>query len=538
MTYSFLRNVNTKPFSTTLMIALSLVLSGCVYNSPPLIDQTQIDSVVKDEIAIPNAWAEGIENNPAIWQSVGDEIIANKNFYAGIEDINNDELLKYIDIALNNNFNLQAAASRLLASFEQIDVAAAALFPQVTGSISGAKREIEVEGQTPTVRTNQASIALSWELDVWGKLSDANSVAKYSALEQTMLFAAARNSLMVNVARAWTTYIFNEAIYKLSQSQLKSVETTLDIVQSRYRVGLTEAADVYLTLSNVETQKIAVEQALEQTNLAAQRFYVLVGQYPASTIDLDREDGQVPQLLPLQKTLPSELLLRRPDVLSAHYRYLSALKNVDVRQKARYPSFSLNADIGTESGLLKRLVRFDEALWSVMAGVTQPIFNAGGLRSQWQQAELEAQAIKSDYFQTMLTAYSEVEASLTTEKSIYRQERINRLALEYAKYSLDQNRELYSQGLESIITVLSSEQQVFSTEINRLSLISQQVQNRLTLYLSLGGDFYSNSDWLQQFAEIIFEQPDHVELDIKDSQLRAVGADAINIDETNNNKTE
>jgi len=183
------------------------------------------------------------------------------------------------------------------------------------------------------------------------------------------------------------------------------------------------------------------------------------------------------------------LIERRPDVLAAQRAYQAAHKRVDSANKDRLPKFSLTASYGTSSDELENVLDINNNIWNLAANLTKPIFDAGKIKSQVQRAKAQREQAKYKYVQTTLQAFAEVETALAAETFLAKQETALSNAAKEANEAEKLAQDDYLAGLAGLVTVLESQRRVFDAKRSLIDLQNLRLQNRIDLYLALGGEF-------------------------------------------------
>ncbi|MEM7359585.1 MAG: TolC family protein [Pseudomonadota bacterium] len=483
-------------------LAVLLFIAGCA---------TQIKQLPEEaDIAVPEQWQVQTAE-----QDAKEEADSSASSVAGdvqggwLNTFADEELNKYVQLALDNNPDLLSSASQLKSAIEQVTINGSRLWPSVRANLSG--NETEVTGSaggvsvingvgvgggdasatggsvTTTVRTVSASLDISWEADVWGKLSQRKKAAAYGAKAQGELFKAAELSLVANVSRAWYNLVTNKLQLDLAHQRLDSFERTAALIDENYKRGLRSALDVYLSRTDVQLQISALADSKFNYLQSLRTFKTLLGEYPDSNFEFEAE-------LPEMKTgvpagLPAELLTRRPDIKASQLQYKSQIANAKAANRDRYPTISFSGSIGDSRDEFDQLFDNDNMVMTLIAGIAQPVFQAGALRSLEQQAVYQAESAYATLVKTTLDAFQEVEDSLSREEALKDQHDAIKEAVKFAQGGLDLALDRYQSGIENYTTVLESQRRLFDSMRNEINIRNALVQNRVGIHLALGGDF-------------------------------------------------
>jgi len=192
---------------------------------------------------------------------------------------------------------------------------------------------------------------------------------------------------------------------------------------------------------------------------------------------------------PIPAGLPSELLTRRTDVQEAWLTLLSADADLAAAHKARFPSLSLVGSAGVTSIAFSELLDGDLSVWSIAGGVTQPLFNAGRLEAIEEQAVAQVRQAEQQYLNLVFRAFADVENALSRSVSLRERYESFLDAESNSRTALALALEQYQRGLVPYTTVLESQRQAFDAVTTVVQLRNLLLQNRISLYLALGGDF-------------------------------------------------
>ena len=391
--------------------------------------------------------------------------------------------------ALASNFELARQRQLLEESRLSVVVAGADRWPSLAAGLNASRRDSAASSLASAgVDTRYDLDAnLAWELDVWGKLSDAQRAARLDYEANLAGYEAARRNLAAQTVSLAFEAVTASQLLELFQQRLTSLESTYEIVSGSYRRGLVNALDVYLAQNVLEQQRetVAAQQqaVLERTT----DLQLLLGRYPDGTMAL-------PATLPLDRSsvpvgLPSELLARRQDIAAAWLALLAADARVAIAQKNRFPRLDMTVAGGRSSDSLDNLVDSDLSSWSVAANLTQPIFQSGRLRALQGQAEARAAALEQSYLLQVHSAFSEVENAISGNASLIARYDALQRAEQAARAAQELSLQQYRRGLVTFTTVLEADRRAFDTGSSLVRVRNQLAQNRVDLYRSLGGEF-------------------------------------------------
>ncbi len=449
------------------LLCAGFLLSACQPFAPPIDPQAQLPRQ-------PDSWAQGqqtTQHTPTAW----------------LEDFADPQLTNLVQEALQRNFALQAVAERIRSAQARAELAGAQRQPELDLDFSASRRQtLSANGQTTSNSFNLAG-ALSWEVDLWRRLAHSERAAIAELAASKNDYQAARLSLAAGIAQQW--FLLNEAALQqqLAQRTEDSYLQSLQVIEQQYRSGLSSALDLRLARSNLATAQSNRNLRLRQYSERQKELETLLGRYPTGRLQGTARLPELSRQVPAG--LPSQLLERRPDLLAAAQRLTAAQENFYAAQRNRLPIFRLTASGGTASEKLHQLLDWDNLVWSLAGSLVQPLLD-GGRRAAEQdlsEAQLDEQVVS--YAETALTAFREVETSLASEIYFKQQQAALSWATEESAAALLLAEDRYRQGLDDIITLLEAQRRAFVAESSLLITRRQRLENRLNLYLALGGPF-------------------------------------------------
>ena len=329
------------------------------------------------------------------------------------------------------------------------------------------------------------NLSFQWEVDIWGKALNSRKAAykDYASAEYELAYLSF--SLLTQFVQSYYITVEARKQFDLSQETVTAFEAVLALVKSRFKEGLRSSLDYRLAQSSLAVAQVQLENSRLQYLNALRNLEVLLGRYPSASMELSVE---IPSNLPpIPGGLPSELLLRRPDIRSAVSKVESAGYKVAEAKRSLLPSFVLTGSAGTSSRELKDVLNGDYGIWNMGLNVTAPIFQGGRLKANLKMNEAQLSQAEIDLIKQSLTALYEVEQSIASEGSLSRQLGFLELAVSQAKAAYELSVERYESGLTDFITVLNSQNQWFDSQSQYLLMKRLRIESRLRLILALGG---------------------------------------------------
>ena len=457
-------------------IGLLILVAGCA-TAPPL-DPPTLD------VASPDTWTarQDTGEGPDLdwWTDFGDTAL--------------DEVVRS---ALEQNYDLQATAARLEQAAADARIAAADLQPTVQAGLNGSRRRQNFIGfpipgsedrVLSTVFTNYGvSLDVTWEADLWGRLRSGARAALADLQARVADLRGAQLSLAGQTTKTWFAMAEAQQQLRLAEESVESFRTSSDQVRGRFEQGLRPSLDVRLSLSNLANAEALREQRRRQLDATIRQLEVLLGRYATGSMVAPVALPDAPATIP--GGLPAELVGRRPDLVAAERRIAAARQRLQVSRTELYPRLSLTGNTGTATSALTDLIDGNFGVWSLVGNLVQPLFQGGRLRAGVDRAEARAAEELAVYANTVLQAFSEVETALAAEEFLTERASYLETSVEQSRAAETLADERYRTGLDDYVTVLESQRLALQAEGDLIAARHQRLENRVDLYLALGGGF-------------------------------------------------
>ncbi len=401
--------------------------------------------------------------------------------------------------ALEGNHDLRAAAARIETARADAIIAGAGLLPEANVTVGRSQQRQNFIGfpipgsETGVLSSTSTNYTLrlnaSWEPDLWGRILSGELAAVTNTRTRYADLAAARLSLSGQVARAWFAVVEARRQVELAEISLESYRVSAQRVQARFQSGLRPSLDVRLALTEVATAEATMGQRLDQLDRTRRGLEALMGRYPSGDYVLLSDLPDLPISVP--GGLPSELVHRRPDLVSAELQVLAADARVSQSRADLRPRFSLTSGNGSSSDDLIGLLDHNLFVWNLVGNLVQPMFNNGRLTATVNRNQSTVDELLANYESRILQSYREVESALASEETLLGRERATEEAVRQSLAAQDLAEERYRLGLADIITVLSAQRAAYNSESQLLALRRARLDNRVDLHLALGGGFDS-----------------------------------------------
>jgi outer membrane protein, multidrug efflux system len=393
-----------------------------------------------------------------------------------------------IRTALRQNFDVRIAASRITQAEAQLGITRADQFPAVAGgadaaALRSAKNKLQA---AYLLNAEQLSGSLSWELDFWGQFRSATESARAQLLATEWGRRAVLSTLVANVASGYFQLRELDLELGISQNALSSRTESLKLVSTQEQHGASSMLEVREAEQLVYTASSKIPDLERQIQQQENFLSILLGRYPGPiprglTLTEQAHPPQIPA------GLPSALLERRPDVVEAEQQLIAQNALIGVARAAYFPQISLTGTGGTQSAALSGLFAGPSGFWNFAAGLTQPIFTAGRIKSGVKLAEAQQQQAALAYQETIQESFREVsDALIGYEKTREFREQLEMLTTSAADGSrLSELR--YKGGATSYLEVLTSETNYLSAEFSLAQVRLNELLAMVELYRALGG---------------------------------------------------
>lgn len=473
-----------RPRLSLMAASLALALAGCALGPDYQRPQAAIE--------LPAAYAEGAQapaDSPALasqwWTLFGDA-----------------QLNQLVSQALAGSPDARSAAARIEeaeALLRQVD---AALLPQVDLSATGAHTRYS---QTTAVKTpNAASIrdsaklnlATSFELDVWGKLRRSSEAAQAQFLGTRYAAETVYLSLAASVTQSYLSLRALDAQLALARDNLESQTQITHLTEKRQQGGIASALDVEQARSTLASYRSTAATLAQRRAVALSQLGLLVGQPGLQVAEGDLKGLPLPPEPPVG--LPSSLLEARPDLRKAETDLIAANAKIGVAKAALFPGITLTGSFGRESKDLAQLFSAPSAIWSLGAGITQPIFEGGRLRARVEEVSAQQKQSLEAYRKAVQTAFREVNDALVTLHASAETEAAQQQTLDAARRTRDLTRLRHASGYAAYADVLAAERSSNEAAQTWLDRRQARLSAAVDLFKALGGGWKDERPLMQR----------------------------------------
>ena len=341
---------------------------------------------------------------------------------------NDPTLTALVDEALANNLDLRAAITRIDLARAQVKLAQKDLYPSVDLGVGASRTRSSEVGSFPlfgapaTNNDFRVELNASYEVDLWGKFRTATRAAQDDLLASRYARETVRTVVAADVARTYFQLLAADAQLDLLSDTLKTRNETVALQRDRYQGGVIGDYD----LAQAEAERAAVAADVAGAQRAVAQFEsalaVLLGRSPREVFEPKlARDAAIVRLVDVPTVaagLPSDMLLRRPDIRNVEAQLAAGNRRIDVARADYFPSLSLTGGYGSESGALKNLFSGPAVIWSIAASLAQPLIGLKAIEANVESKTATRDQLAVTYQQTVQTAFKETHDALVANQTL------------------------------------------------------------------------------------------------------------------------
>jgi NodT family efflux transporter outer membrane factor (OMF) lipoprotein len=469
-----------RPFGRMLLAtSIAATLGGCLLSDKP-----------EPGLEIPARYS-GSSANPKIAEAA----LPTLDWWRGFRS---SELTAIVEQAREANLDIAAAVARIVQADAQSRVAGAALLPAVdlgsNASRSQASKTTGLGNGQPFVDNNgvkvsntlNATLSASYEIDFWGKNRAALRALEQSAVASRFDREVITLSTVATAANSYFQVLAAQDRLRAARNNLAAAERVLGLIRQRLNAGTASELEVSQQESLVATQRAAIPPLEQTVTQFRNALAVLMARAPEFvTIRGGSLNAiAVPRVTP---GLPSELLAQRPDIRVAESSLAAANANVENARARFLPSISLTGTGGYQSSVFKLLMRPESVIFSAAAGLTQPIFDGGALQGNLDLQKGRQDELLQTYRQAVISGFSDVETALSAIRTTTQREQLQRAVVSASQRAFDISEQRLREGTIDLITVLQTQQSLFTAQDSLVQARLARLQAVVSLYQALGG---------------------------------------------------
>lgn len=465
-----------------LVLGTLLAVAGCGILEPTL---PEADPQIAPEWPIPPTTTETDGVQPA--EAPPDTTIADIGWRDFFVDPNLEEL---IGISLENNRDLRMAVLNVERARGLYRIQRADRVPSLNASASMTRGG--GENLFLTEAYSAELVVPGFELDLFGRVRNLSEAALRDYLAQEQTHRATQLSLISEVANAYLALVADRELQRVAEAALKNRQEELGLTERRFELGAASSLEVNQAQIEVETARSDVWQFAGQVAQDVNALTLLTGTTVDPALLSAEVDLQASGIEPLPAQLPSEVLLRRPDVQAAEFRLRAANALIGAARAAFFPSITLTGSVGSASTDLSNLFESGTDAWSFVPQIVQPIFQGGRLRANADVANIDRDIALAEYERTIQASFREVADTLALTQTLAEQRKSREALLEAALRANELSRIRYEAGSDSYLVLLDAQRTLYAAQQALVSTRLAEQANRVNLYKALGGG------WVEQ----------------------------------------
>jgi len=404
-----------------------------------------------------------------------------------------DELASYVQIALEHNADLQLAIKNM----DQVNLlykqSKMALLPNLTMQVMGTHAEASKNGQAVlggASRTSEdytASLDLSWELDVWGKIRREKEATLAALLQTKEVKRAVQNRLVAEVATTYVNLLMLDEQLRIAEEGLVLRENTFALTQKMYDIGNESIVAVQQAEAQLLEAKELLPQIEQEIALQESAFSVLLNHFP-KTIERHVTINQLQFSADLNTGVPATFLSQRPDIQIAEFEVKKANAKVGVAQGEMYPSLTISAQGGLNAIETSQWFTAPASLFgNVVGGLVQPIFQQKKLKTAYEIAVLEREKAVIGFKNAVIVGYADVHNALVKIDKMQQKEKAVEKRVRILNTSLESIQFMFSVDKASYLEVINAQALALQSNLNYAELKRDYLASKIDLYRALGG---------------------------------------------------
>ena len=445
-----------------LIICLAAAMTGCGIYKP----YSRPESIETDGLYGTAETADSTTIGDITWQ----------------EMFSDPQLQALIAQALENNTDLQSAQWRVKEAEATLKSARLAYLPSFNFAPQGSISSFD---NANTTKTYSIPVTASWQIDIFGGITNAKRKAKALYLQSREYEQAVKTQLIASVANLYYTLLMLDIQYEVTGETARKWEETVRTMRAMKDAGMTNEAGV----AQYEGSYYAIEASLHDLEYsireAENSLCSVLGLAPQEITRGSLDNQQLPQELAVG--VPVQMLSNRPDVRSAEYSLMQSFYATNAARSALYPSITLSGSAGWTNNAGIKEMNPGKLLLSAAGSLLQPIFNAGANRANLKIAKAQQEEAKLSFRQTLLNAGAEVNNALTQCQSARAKTDLRAKQIEALTRAVESTELLMEHSSTTYLEVLTAQQSLLSAQLSQITDRFDEIQGIVNLYQALGG---------------------------------------------------
>jgi len=400
------------------------------------------------------------------------------------------KLQKVIQMSLKNNRDLRLAALNVERARGLYGIQEAELFPVIDAQGNMIKQRYSsdstLSGQSYVEKQYSADLGITaWEVDLFGRIRSLTKQALEEYLSSQETRRSTQIALISEVAMAYLVMAADQEKLSLAQSTLKAQEKAYDLILRQHKAKIANEIDLRRAQTQVDTAKGDVVRYTQQIAQDKNALDLLAG----SSVPEDLLPGNLASVKPFVDIFPglsSEVLLKRPDIVSAEHQLKGAYANIGAARAAFFPSISITTAVGSVSNQFSGLFSGGKGAWSFAPQIVMPIFDAR-IWAAYRVSKADQKIALVQYEKTIQTAFREVADVLAVQGTVNEQIRVQESMVNSAERVYYLSRKRYVNGIDSYLSVLDAQRSLYRAQKELIIMQLFKLINEVRAYAVLGG---------------------------------------------------
>ncbi|WP_219223601.1 TolC family protein [Pedobacter antarcticus] len=446
---------------------------------------------VSRDVALPE------HTTPAQFQGADSSQVSGIASLSYTEIFNEPELLSLIDTAIKKNYDLQIAMKNMEAAGILLKQQSFRNVPQLSLQVNAntsRPSDHSLNGVTMSqfigsshIEDYNLAAGLSWEADIWGKLTQQKNAAAATYLQSAEARKAVQTRLVSQVATTYYNLLMLDTQLETARKNLALNTNTLRIIKMKFEAGQLTSLAVQQAADQQLTASALIPNLEQQAALAENALHVLTGRFPGKMNRVNRLEN-IPVDSSKVTGVPAEMLSLRPDVKQAELELVKANAKAGYTKASMYPSLVLSANGGLNSFKASNWLNIPASLFgNLTGGLTQPIFQRRELKTQYELALKDREAVVLKFRSTVLEAVAEVTDELVKTDKLQQQYQLTAQRVGLARVALKNADLLFNSGKADYLEVINAQRNALQSELELASLKTARLQAHIGLYRALGG---------------------------------------------------
>ncbi len=398
-------------------------------------------------------------------------------------------LQEYIEEGLQNNIDIRVALQQIIAAEAYLKQGKAGYLPTLEGNATYTHQELSANSQFggffSSVNQYQLSANLSWEADIWGKITSQKRAFEASYLQSIAAHQAVKTRLIASIASTYYQLLSLDEQIRITEETIQTRENSLEATRALKEAGNLTEVGVKQTEAQLYTAQAILIDLKNEEKLLENTFSILLGQAPMQIERTELDQQEITTELNIG--VPVQLLRNRPDVITAEYELINAFELTNVARSNFYPSLTLTATGGLQALDAGDLFDPNSLFATIVGGLAQPILNGRRIRTEYEVSQAQQEQARLEFRKSILTASREVSDALYSYRAAT--EKIEVKQKEFDAYSLatDYSEELLVNGLANYLEVLTARENALNSSLDLTNAKYNQLRAIVDLYEALGG---------------------------------------------------